>query len=73
MVNKQKIERIYQDMKDKLKNQEGNILAIDPESGDFFIGKNVLEAYHQGNKKHPNKEFFFKRIGAEHTFVVGAL
>ena len=58
--------------KDLSKKYTGKIVAIDPESGEYFIGNSALEAYEEGIKKHPGKEFFFKRVGAKHTFVVGA-
>ncbi len=72
MINKKKAEGIYNKIKDKLKDQEGKIVAIDPDSGDYFIGDDILGAYDEGVKKHPGGEFFFKRVGAKYTFVVGA-
>tara|TARA_Y100000310_G_scaffold308858_1_gene352386 strand:- start:455 stop:670 length:216 start_codon:yes stop_codon:yes gene_type:complete len=71
MVNIKDADKAYEKIKDRLKGQEGKILAIDVESGDYFIGKNTIEAYKKGRKKHPNKEFFFKRIGAKTAFIVG--
>jgi len=72
MINKNKVEEIYQKIKDKLKGQEGKIVAIDIDSEGYFIGNDSIEAYEKGIKKYPGKEFFFKRIGAKYTFVVGA-
>ena len=72
MINKDRVEEIYQKIKDKLKGFEGKIVAIDIDSGDYFIGNDALEAYENGIKKHPGKEFFFKRVGAKYTYVVGA-
>ena len=45
------------------------MVAIETDSGDYFIGEDVLEAYEKGVKKHPDKEFFFKRVGAKTAFV----
>ena len=50
MINKNKVEEIYQRIKDKLKSQEGKIVAIDIDSGDYFIGDDTLEAYDKGIK-----------------------
>ena len=71
MVNIKHAEEVYQKIKDQLKWQEGKILAIDVESGDYFIGKDTIEAYKKGRKKYPHKEFFFKRIGTKAAFMVG--
>ena len=71
MVNTKDANEVYEKIKDQLKGQEGKILTIDIESGDYFIGKNTIEAYKKGRKKYPHKEFFFKRIGAKTAFIVG--
>tara|TARA_Y100000034_G_C6779435_1_gene348238 strand:+ start:212 stop:430 length:219 start_codon:yes stop_codon:yes gene_type:complete len=66
-----KADFIYEKIKNKLEGQDGMIIAIDINSEDYFIGKNIIEAYEKGNKKHPHSKFFFKRIGSKTTFVVG--
>jgi len=73
MEKLKKAEMVFEKINKKLsKAYKGKIVAIDPESGDYFIGDNTLEAYEEGIKKYPEKEFFFKRIGAKYAFVVGA-
>lgn len=42
---------------------KGKIVAIDVESGDYFIGDTVLQAGFKGREKYPHKQFFFFRIG----------
>ena len=42
---------------------KGKIVAIEVESGDYFIGDTPLKAGIQGQQKYPNKQFYFKRIG----------
>ena len=64
-------ETVYQQIKGKLQKHLGEFVAIDVETGDYFLGKDMVQAYEQGKKKYPHKEFFFKRIGAKATFVVG--
>jgi hypothetical protein len=66
-------ESAYNRIKNQLKGQEGKIVAIDVESGDFFVGDNVVEASRAGQKKYPRREFYFKRVGSKAAFVIGAL
>lgn len=51
---------------------KGEIVAIDPESGKYFLGKTELDAYKKASKQLPNKKFVFKRIGFASTHFVGA-
>ena len=68
----QEAEVIYGKIKSKLRGNEGKIVAIEVESGEYFIGNNTLDAFKKGRKKHPLAKFLFKRIGAKYTYVVGA-
>ena len=52
---------------------KGKIVAIEVESGDYFIGDSEIEAYEKATERHPNKKFVFKRIGFASTHFVGAL
>ncbi|HLC85247.1 MAG TPA: hypothetical protein VJH22_05635 [Candidatus Nanoarchaeia archaeon] len=65
-------EELYRKMEDDLSQYKGKIVAIDEESGDYFIGDDELEAYHKAHKKHPSNKFVFKRIGFKTTYFVGA-
>jgi len=58
-------ERIYHErLKDQLEPQyKGKIVAIEVDSGDYFIGDTVVEAGEKARKKHPDKVFHFIRIG----------
>lgn len=42
---------------------KGKVVAIDPESGDYFLGTKILTAVEKGRKKHPNAIFYCIRIG----------
>ena len=57
----------------KESTEKGKIVAIDLETGDYFIGDSEMSAYKKAVLKHPNKKFIFKRIGFKHTHFVGAL
>ena len=58
-------EEIYQKkLRPKLEGKhKGRIVAIDVGSGDYFLGKTVLEAIEKGRKKHPGQIFYAIRIG----------
>lgn len=45
------------------KKYHGKIAAIEPESGEFFVGEGVLEAAKRGREKFPGATFYFVRIG----------
>jgi len=51
---------------------KGKLVAIEPESKDYFIGDNGLEACKKAAEKHPNRKFVLKRIGFDYTYFVGA-
>ncbi len=73
MINADQAEEIYEKIKDKLKGQEGKMVAIEVDSGEYFIGSNTIEAYEKAHQKFPQKQFFFERVGARAAFFVGAL
>lgn len=78
MSLKQRINSANQIYKSRLKEKlerdhKGEIVAIEIESGDFFLGKNEIEAYEKGIEKYPNKTFVYKRVGYKATHFVGSL
>ena len=72
MVDTSQANRIYGKIAPQLKGLEGNIVAIEVDSGDFFVGKNAIEAFKEGKKKYPHKQFFFKRVGAKTAYHIGS-
>jgi len=58
-------EEIYQQrLKDKLEpTHYGQIVAIEVESGDYFLGESVIEAGLKARAKYPDKIFHFIKIG----------
>ena len=59
-----KSEAIYQKIKAEMEmNHKGEFLAIDSESGDYYLGNTSLEAGLKGRKEHPNTVFYIIRIG----------
>lgn len=54
---------VYKKLQPKLKKDKGKIVAIEIESGDYFIGDDELEAARKARSKFPDKIFVFFRIG----------
>jgi len=60
----EKADRIYEQHRDKLeKKHRGEIIAIEVDSGDYFVGEEYEEVVKKARKKYPNKLFHFKRVG----------
>ncbi len=54
----------YENLKDRLElEHKGEIVAINPETGDYFLGKTLLEAVKKGREKYPNAIFYSMKIG----------
>ena len=50
-----------------LKDKQGTIAVIEPETGDYFLGRTLTEALKEAKEKYPDKVFYSVRIGS--TFV----
>ena len=46
-----------------LKDKKGTIAVIEPDSGEYFLGKNLLEALREAKEKYPSSIFYTVRIG----------
>ena len=69
-----KANKLFERINKKLAQQfKGKIVAIDTESGNYFIGNSELDAYKNAIKEYPNKKFIFKRVGFDSAHFVGAL
>ncbi len=51
---------------------KGEMLAVEVDSGDYFLGRTATEAYKKAKEKYPGREFAFLRVGARAAFFVGA-
>jgi len=47
---------------------KGKIVAIDVETGDYYIESTVLKAGMLGRKTRPQAKFYFKRIGYDAVY-----
>jgi hypothetical protein len=49
----------------------GEFVTIEPESGQYFLGKTGGEAISKGNENLPDKKLFLARIGFEAAYKIG--
>ena len=65
-------QRIYdQNLREKLEKEHwGEIVTIEVETGDYFLGKRGIEAIKKARGKYPNAVFYSVKIGfpAVHKF-----
>ncbi len=54
---------VYKKLRSKIRENKGKIVAIEIESGNYFIGEDELEAAQKARNKFPDKIFVFFRIG----------
>ncbi len=61
---------IYGRVAEKLEPSfKGKIVAIEVESGEYFVGETVLDAAGKARVKHPDKVFHFFHIGFPSVYV----
>ncbi len=66
-----KANELFQKVNESLSQRyKGKIIAIETESGQYYVGDSELEAYNKAIKQHPKKQFVFKRIGFQSTYFV---
>jgi hypothetical protein len=59
-----KADALYEKLREQLEREHlKEIIAIEPDSGDYFIGKDRRDAEKKARAKHPDKLFFRRRIG----------
>ncbi|MDI6791470.1 MAG: hypothetical protein QME81_01190 [bacterium] len=55
---------IYAGIKDRLeKEHKGELIAINVDTGEYFLGKSVIEAAGKGKEKYPDAVFYVARVG----------
>ena len=66
----EKGKEIYKKIKDRLEPaHKGEIVAIDVKTGDYFLGKDVVEADEKAREKYPADVFYFNKIGYRAVYV----
>jgi hypothetical protein len=62
-------EKIYAEIKEKLEPTLNNkFVAIEVESGDYFIGNDAIDAGDKARERYPSSVFFLVRIGYPAAF-----
>ena len=57
-------QRVLEALSQELEKQHfGQFIAIEADSGEYFIGDTVIEATRKAQAKYPGKIFFLGRIG----------
>ena len=55
---------VYEKIRQEVEaTHQGKFLAIEPDSGEYFLGDNELGAIKHGKAKHPDKLFYLFRVG----------
>ena len=66
----EKGEEVYKRIRDKLEPEhKGEIVAIEIKTGDYFLGKDVVEADEKAREKYPDEVFYFNKIGYRAVYV----
>ncbi|MBC8521813.1 MAG: hypothetical protein H8D26_07495 [Methanomicrobia archaeon] len=66
----EKGKEIYKKIKDKLEPaHKGEIVAIEVKTGDYFLGKDLIEADEKAREKYPDEVFYFNKIGYRAVYV----
>ena len=61
----EKGEAIFRRLEDSLMPEyKGKIVAVEIDSGDYFLGRTHSEAGDKAKQKYPDKIFYFARVGA---------
>lgn len=60
----------YQRLKDRLEPEHiGKIVAVEVESGEYFLGNTVVEAIKNAEAKYPEELLYIARIGYRAVYV----
>ncbi len=67
-------ERLYEEkLRTKLEpGHNGEIVVIDAESGDYFLGENLHEANEKARKKYPGHVFYAIKVGHPAVYSFGS-
>ena len=63
----EKAKALYNQYRPYLEKWRGKFVAIDPISGDYFIGNTPTDAIRAGRQKYPEREFWVVKIGYDYA------
>jgi hypothetical protein len=59
-------------LKDLLEPQDnGRFVAIEPDSGNYFLGETGVDAIHEARAAMPDKHFYLARVGYPTAYKIG--
>jgi len=63
----EKAKALYEQYRPYLEKWRGKFVAIDPISGDYFIGNTPTDAIRAARQKYPSREFWVVKIGYDYA------
>lgn len=65
--------KIYEELlkADLEPEHQGRFVAIEPETGRYFLGDNGAEALVAAHREMPGSQFYLKRVGHDTTYRLG--
>lgn len=71
----EKARKFYENViRQKLSVEEnGKFIAVEPDSGDYFIGESGREAIEKAQTVYPDKVFYLARFGYKTAYSLGGL
>lgn len=57
--------KVYEKIYPDIKHRAGQFVAIEVDSEEFFIAKDLTTAFSYARAKFPDKQFYFQQIGTE--------
>jgi hypothetical protein len=67
--------RIYAErLREKLEpDQRGEFVAIEPESGDYYLGRTISDAGQRASASHPDRLYHIIRVGSPAAIEIGGI
>lgn len=63
-------QRLLDSLQDQLGEEDyGRFVAIDVDSGEYFVGESAIDATNKARAKHPDKVFFLGRVGCRTAYT----
>jgi hypothetical protein len=73
-VLSEKGQSLYEELRVRLERESfGKIVAIDVESQEYFLADSIVEAWRNGRRKYPGKDFYTVLIGGKVLFPAESL
>lgn len=57
-------EKVLREIHGRSRQDRGKIAAIEPRSGQYFLGETLVQAAREARKSFPGRTFYFVRVGS---------